>query len=217
MPTATAWSGKLPCRSAVMIEVHVTSLGLAPDRKTPVIWLRQVDGDATLMLLVGAMEAMSVSLVLNGEALPRPLAHDLMLMSLRALDARLSAVEISDLRDGIYYATLTIRAEGRTIRLDSRPADAVALALRARAPIYVRPSLLGLDDHAPGAEQMTAPAPQRPDAATDMARQMEARREADSLAGRLSRGLSLPHADPDDERRYRDLLRELEPDTPRRM
>lgn len=201
-----------------MIEVRVTALGLSPDGRTPVIHLRQTDGDASLMLLVGAMEAMSVSLVLNGEALPRPLAHDLLLMSLKALDARLSSVEISDLRDGIYYASLNIRTDERVIRLDSRPSDAVALALRAQAPIYVRPSLLGLRDERPAATSTAGrQTPPRPDAATDMARQLEARREVDSLAGLLSRGLSLPHADAADERHYQDLLRELEPDSPQKM
>lgn len=205
-----------------MLEMRVVGLGLDAASKTPIVHLRQVDGEASLSILVGAMEALSISLMLNGERLPRPLAHDLLLAALKALRANLSDVEICDLRDGIYYAALNIRMADKVIRLDSRPSDAVALALRAGAPILVRASLLA--EVTPGEGGRTAAgsssrdaSPQRPDAADHMARQAEARHEADMLAGMLLRGRELPHADPDMERRYRDLLRVLEPITSRKM
>lgn len=205
-----------------MLEMRVTALGLDADSKTPVVHLRQVDGEARLSILVGAMEALSISLMLNGEQLARPLTHDLLLMCLKALGARLGGVEICDMRDGIYYAALNLRLADKAIRLDCRPSDAVALALRAQAPIFVRASLLkqGREHPAqdcPSSPSPSADAPQRPDAATDMARQAEARRKADVLNGLLLRGRDLPHADPDVERRYRELLRVLDPVTPRKM
>lgn len=203
-----------------MLEVRVVGLGLDAVSKSPIVHLQQVNGDASLSILVGAMEALSISLVLNGEQVPRPLTHDLLLAALKALRATVSGVEICDRRDGIYYAALNIRMADKTIRLDCRPSDAVALALRAGAPILVRASLFGeaAGGHGETAAQAAATdQPQRPDAAADMARQATARREADNLSGMLLRGRGLPHADPDVERRYRDILRVLEPVTFRKM
>lgn len=83
------------------------------------------------------MEAMAISLVLNNESLPRPLTHDLFLMTLKAFKAELRRVEINDLREGTFYAVLVLSGpEGRT-RVDCRPSDAIALAMRAGAPILV--------------------------------------------------------------------------------
>ncbi|WP_297263185.1 bifunctional nuclease family protein [uncultured Desulfovibrio sp.] len=204
-----------------MLEMRVTGLGLDAASKTPVVYLRQVDGEARLSILVGAMEALSISLMLNGEQLPRPLTHDLLLMCLKAMGARLGGVEICDMRDGLYLAALNLRLADKAIRLDCRPSDAVALALRAQAPIFVRSSLLtqGREDAAQTGAAATTPreSAQRPDAASDMARQAEARRKADVLNGMLLRGRDLPHADPDVERRYRELLRVLEPVTSQKM
>lgn len=202
-----------------MLEVRVVGLGLDAVSKSPIVHLQQVDGEASLSILVGTMEALSISLVLNGEQVPRPLTHDLLLNALKALRAKLSGVEICDRREGIYYAALNIRMADKAIRLDCRPSDAVALALRAGVPILVRASLFAeaAADHGNAARTDSADQPQRPDAAADMARQATARREADALSGMLLRGRSLPHADPDVERRYRDILRVLEPVTSRKM
>lgn len=205
-----------------MLEMRVTGLGLDAGSKTPVVHLRQVDGEARLSILVGAMEALSISLMLNGEQLPRPLTHDLLLMCLKALGARLGGVEICDMRDDVYYAALNLRLKDKAIRLDCRPSDAVALALRAQAPIFVKASLLAAGGTQTARDDAASPtaraaAPQRPDAAADMARQAEARRKADALNGLLLRGRELPHADPDVERRYRELLRVLEPVTLHKM
>ncbi len=201
-----------------MLEMRVTGLGLDAGSKTPVVYLRQVDGEARLSILVGAMEALSISLMLNGEQLPRPLTHDLLLICLKALGARLGGVEICGMHDGLYLAALNLRMADKAIRLDCRPSDAVALALRAQAPIFVKSSLL-LPRGTAAAEAASpgAPLSQRPDAASDMARQAEARRKADTLTGMLLRGRELPHADPDVERRYRELLRVLEPVTSHKM
>ena len=126
----------------------------------------------------------------------------LLLAALKSLRANVSGVEICDRRDGIYYAALNIRMADKAIRLDCRPSDAVALALRAGVPILVRASLFAdaAGSGAAAARASQADQPQRPDAAADMARQATARREADSLAGMLQRGSRLPHADPDLER-----------------
>ena len=81
------------------------------------------------------MEAMAVSLVLNKENLPRPLTHDLLLMTLRALKASLTRVEITDLKDGVFFALLVLQGPDGRVRVDCRPSDAIALAMRAEAPV----------------------------------------------------------------------------------
>ena len=81
-----------------MVEMHVFGLTLDPESKSPIVVLRELDGETVLPVWVGAVEAMAVSLALNNENLPRPLTHDLMLLTLRALKAKLLRAEISDLR-----------------------------------------------------------------------------------------------------------------------
>ena len=79
-----------------MVEMHVEGLSLDPQTRKPIVILRQNDGKGLLPLWIGAMEAMTISLVLNGEELPRPLAHDLLLMVAKALNGTLTGVDIVD-------------------------------------------------------------------------------------------------------------------------
>ena len=114
-----------------MVEMHVEGLSLDPQTRKPIVILRQNDGKGLLPLWIGAMEAMTISLVLNGEELPRPLAHDLLLMVAKALNGTLTSVDIVDYRDDIYYAVLLLRGPSGLISVDCRPSDGIALALRA--------------------------------------------------------------------------------------
>lgn len=121
-----------------MVEMHVEGLSLDPQTRKPIVILRQNDGKGLLPLWIGAMEAMTISLVLNGEELPRPLAHDLLLMVAKALNGTLTSVDIVDYRDDIYYAVLLLRGPSGLISVDCRPSDGIALALRASVPIRVK-------------------------------------------------------------------------------
>ena len=121
-----------------MVEMHVEGLSLDPQTRKPIVILRQNDGKGLLPLWIGAMEAMTISLVLNGEELPRPLAHDLLLMVAKALNGTLTGVDIVDYRDDIYYAVLLLRGPSGLISVDCRPSDGIALALRASVPIRVK-------------------------------------------------------------------------------
>ena len=125
-----------------MVEMHVEGLSLDPQTRKPIVILRQNDGKGLLPLWIGAMEAMTISLVLNGEELPRPLAHDLLLMVARALNGTLTGVDIVDYRDDIYYAVLLLRGPAGLISVDCRPSDGIALALRASVPIRVKATSL---------------------------------------------------------------------------
>ena len=179
-----------------MVEMRVFGLTIDPQSKTPIVVLREASGDAVLPVWVGAMEAMAISLVLNNESLPRPLTHDLFLMTLKAFKAELRRVEINDLREGTFYAVLVLSGpEGRT-RVDCRPSDAIALAMRAGAPILVEEEVLRLS----------------------AVRRVGAQKEADMLGGALLRHGELPPSlSADEETRYREMLRSLDPVSRRKM
>lgn len=201
--------------------MHVFGLTIDPQTKTPIVILREVDGETVLPVWVGAMEAMAVSLVLNKESLPRPLTHDLLLMTLGALKTSLTRVEITDLKDGIFFALLVLSGPEGRVRVDCRPSDAIALAMRAKAPIMVNADVLRRAAEAQEKaeqklhEEVLSPVP---DAATDMVRKAGARKEADILHSQLLRGTSLPdNTDPEEDRRFREMLRSLEPISRRKM
>ena len=201
-----------------MVEMRVT---IDPQTKTPIVILREMEGETVLPVWVGAMEAMAVSLVLNKENLPRPLTHDLLLMTLKALRAGLVKVEITDLKDGVFFALLVLQGPGGRVRVDCRPSDAIALAMRAEAPIMVNEDVLRRAAEAQEKaeqrlhEEVLSPVP---DAATDMVRKAGARKEADMLHSRLLHGTVLSDdIDPEEERRFREMLRSLEPISRRKM
>ena len=189
-----------------MVEMHVEGLSLDPQTRKPIVILRQNDGKGLLPLWIGAMEAMTISLVLNGEELPRPLAHDLLLMVAKALNGTLTGVDIVDYRDDIYYAVLLLRGPAGLISVDCRPSDGIALALRASVPIRVKTEVFekAAREQEPGSIHPATRHHAGSDAATDM--------EADTLAALLAKG-----AVPEDlgeaagPERLRDLLRALEP------
>jgi len=93
-------------------------------------------------ICVGMPEAMSLGSVLEGARFERPMTHDLMLDALTNLDARIDHVLICDVKDGTFYARLCLSQHGRLIDLDARPSDAIALALRQDAPIYINDRVL---------------------------------------------------------------------------
>ena len=201
--------------------MRVFGLTIDPQTKTPIVILREMEGETVLPVWVGAMEAMAVSLVLNKENLPPPLTHDLLLMALRALKAGLVKVEITDLKDGVFFALLVLQGPGGRVRVDCRPSDAIALAMRAEAPIMVNEDVLRRAAEAQEKaeqrlhEEVLSPVP---DAATDMVRKAGARKEADMLHSRLLHGTVLSDdIDPEEERRFREMLRSLEPISRRKM
>lgn len=205
-----------------MVEMRVLGLTIDPQTKTPIVILGEAGGDTVLPIWVGAMEAMTVSLVLNNENLPRPLTHDLLLMSFKALKAELPRVEITELKDGVYYALLILNGPEGLVRVDCRPSDAIALALRANARILVNEEVLRRSAEAQGkvSRRMwdkTLPIPAA-DAATDMVRKAGAQKEVERLSGVLTREGVLPQGNErGEEERFRELLRSLDPISRRKM
>ena len=107
-----------------------------------VLMLKGDADDRTLPIFVGLPEAQSIALFINKVDIPRPMTHDLIKNLLDAMEGRLDHVEVCELRDGTFYGKLAVTFEGRKLDIDSRPSDAVALALRCHAPILVAESVM---------------------------------------------------------------------------
>jgi bifunctional DNase/RNase len=119
------------------IEVQVVALMQEEEGKSAVVVLRAVEGEETLPIQIGFAEASAIAVALHGVKFERPMTHDLLLSVLESLGGHLEKVEVTDLRDGTFYGLLFVRKGRGVIKIDTRPSDAIALALRAKAPIYV--------------------------------------------------------------------------------
>jgi bifunctional DNase/RNase len=107
-----------------------------------VIMLKEVEGDRSFPIVIGIFEATSIDRRVKGMPSPRPLTHDLVATVIEGLGGELRDVYISELRDHTYYAKLRIRQDGEMVEVDSRPSDAIALAVTAKVPIYVAEDVL---------------------------------------------------------------------------
>jgi len=99
--------------------------------------LKSENGPKSLPVFIGLPEAQSIALFVNNVSVPRPMTHDLLKNLLDVLEGRLDHVEVCDLREGTFYGRLALTFEGQSLAVDTRPSDAVALALRCQAPIFV--------------------------------------------------------------------------------
>lgn len=120
----------------------VNGISIDSESKAPVLVLRVKDGSRILPIWIGPAEAGAISAVLSNMPMPRPLTHDLMSSLLHTLNISLSSVRIAAVRDGVFYAELNLLNQGFPLTIDCRPSDAVALALRVKAPIYSEEAVL---------------------------------------------------------------------------
>ncbi len=104
--------------------------------KQPIVLLKTADGNRFLPIWIGHPEAAAILMKLQGAASPRPLTHDLLTDIIGQLDAQIVRVTVTELRDNTFYAAITIAQDGAELEVDSRPSDAIALAVRADAPIF---------------------------------------------------------------------------------
>jgi bifunctional DNase/RNase len=104
--------------------------------KQPIVLLKTTEGNRFLPIWIGHPEAASILMKLQGQSSPRPLTHDLFTDTLGQLDAQVVRVCVTELRESTFYATITIRQNGSELEIDSRPSDAIALAVRTDAPIF---------------------------------------------------------------------------------
>jgi bifunctional DNase/RNase len=132
---AACGGGSGPAESEVAVEV--TELVLDPGGN-PVVLLREQGGARSLPIWIGLAEARSIATKLERLEPPRPNTHDLAKRLLDGLGARVERVVVTELRDSTYYGVIVMKGAGGTIEVDARPSDAIALALRVEAPIFVR-------------------------------------------------------------------------------
>lgn len=124
------------------IRVKIKGLILDPASKTPIVLLHAAEENRFLPIWIGVFEANAIALRIEGIEPPRPMTHDLLHTSLQLLAARVDRVTISDLKDNTFYAVVSLTGPSGEYLIDSRPSDAIALALRADAPIFVRRAVL---------------------------------------------------------------------------
>lgn len=125
-----------------MVEVEIFGLALDESGKSPIIVLKDKDETRVLPIWIGAVEAMSISMAINEVPFPRPMTHDLLLNTIRALGGTITRVEITDIENGTFFSEIVVTTDEETRRIDSRPSDAIALAVRADCQILASESVL---------------------------------------------------------------------------
>ena len=139
------------------VEMQIRGLMMDPVTNMPIIVLKDVGSDLVLPIWVGIFEANAIALELEKTATPRPMTHDLLQNLARGLNAQVRKVVVSELRDDTFYAVIWMEQNGETVTMDSRPSDAIALALRWDCPIYANKSVLEQQKKtATGAQTVTA-------------------------------------------------------------
>ena len=124
------------------IQMNVEGLTLDPATKTPIVVLRDAENKLNLPIWIGLLEATAIATELEKIKMARPMTHDLLRSLIDQLGASVEAVEVSDLRENTFFAVIHVRAGDRAIEIDSRPSDAIALALRMQCPIFVAKKVL---------------------------------------------------------------------------
>jgi bifunctional DNase/RNase len=124
------------------VEMKIRGLLMDPVTNMPIVVLKDVSGSAILPIWVGLPEANAIALEIEKVATPRPMTHDLIRNLLFGLDAGVKKVVVSDLKEDTFYAVIWLERNGELISVDSRPSDALAIALRLDCPIYVADSVL---------------------------------------------------------------------------
>ena len=120
-----------------VIQVHLHGLGFDEQNKQPVVILKEDEGLRVVPIWIGHPEAMAIMLAIQGGAPPRPLTHDLLMGVIGATGFEVDRVEITRVEDSTFYASLVLRDSGRTMTLDARPSDCLALAVRSGCPVFV--------------------------------------------------------------------------------
>ncbi|CAB5043971.1 unannotated protein [freshwater metagenome] len=127
----------------MFIGMEVVGVRVEMPSNQPILLLKEIDGSRFLPIWVGASEASAIAFAQQGVEPPRPLTHDLMREIVESLDATLTAVHLTEMRDGVFYANLIIRSGGSsTTTISARPSDAIALALRTHSNILASSELL---------------------------------------------------------------------------
>jgi bifunctional DNase/RNase len=126
----------------MQIEMSIKGLMVDPITNTPIVILRDKDGQKVLPIWVGIFEANAIALQIENIATPRPMTHDLLRNVIHDLKAEVEKIVVCDLQENTFYALIYLAMKGGTVAIDARPSDAIALALRTRAPIFVEDTVI---------------------------------------------------------------------------
>ena len=126
----------------MLIEMSIKGLMVDPMAGTPIVILKDKQGERVLPIWVGVPEANAIALQIENVSTPRPMTHDLLRNIITDLDGRVDRVVVSDLKDNTYFAVIHLTVRGEPVAVDARPSDAIALALRTRSPILVEEAVI---------------------------------------------------------------------------
>ncbi|NIA08606.1 MAG: bifunctional nuclease family protein [Nitrospiraceae bacterium] len=124
------------------VSMYVHAITLDIESNSPILILKEVGGDRTLSIWIGLLEATAIATEMEKIQFARPMTHDLLVNLLKVMGIEITKVEVSDLKDNTYYAFITLKQGDHIASVDARPSDAVAIALRADAQIFVNDSVL---------------------------------------------------------------------------
>ena len=119
------------------VQMELSRIIISETAEQQIIYLKEVDGERTFPIVIGIYEATSIDRRVKGMTAPRPLTHDLLASAIELLGGELQDIFISELRDHTYYAKLRIKHDGEIVEVDSRPSDAIAVAVTVDVPIFV--------------------------------------------------------------------------------
>jgi bifunctional DNase/RNase len=120
----------------------ISVLAVDPLTKSPIVILKEIDGEKTLPIWIGILEAQAIASELDGIKFSRPMTHDLLKNIFELLDVRVERIEVCDLKNNTYYALIHVIHKENEVAIDARPSDALALSLRVGAPIFVADSVI---------------------------------------------------------------------------
>lgn len=137
------------------VEMRIKGLMLDPITNMPIIILSDLDGHRILPIWVGFFEANAIALQMENVTTPRPMTHDLLRNIITGLDIKVKKILVNNLADNTFYALIYLEIEGETLAIDSRPSDAIALALRMKSPIFVEEEVINKAKSIEGSHDVT--------------------------------------------------------------
>jgi uncharacterized protein len=195
--------------SETAVEMYVGGLVLDPNTQAPVVVLKDESGNLCLPIWIGIAEATSIASAIKQVTMARPLTHDLMYDIFQDLGMKVERIVITELKDSTYYAELVLSHGDKALIFDSRPSDAIALAIRAAAPIYVTQAVLDQAkvsfNNAPGEAEGGGPPPETGSDAPEET-ESETQLELDEGGGRAKDFTSV------DRDKWTEILDDLDPD-----
>ena len=131
-------------------EMEVSGLALDPSSNTPILILKSLDGELTLPIWIGLLEAASIAMALQNVEFARPMTHDLFKNFMDQVKIQMERVEVCDLKDNTYFARIQFSAGKGEFTMDARPSDAIAMALRTKCPIFAEEDVISKSSQAVG-------------------------------------------------------------------